>query len=254
MTTTSNGKNGNNQKEIVAVFGGTGYTGQEFVPLALEKGYKVQVLARTPTKFSFTLRRNPHLRIIQGDFEDPIEGENFIRDTIRNAKYVVCLAGGKPGDPKHYHKLFLRRLVEKVWSMMQEDESSHVKYFLYQASVFCNLPDGTNLWPVKYFSRPVVANILLRIKPGIEDHDEVVKFLEAHQHDNNDKVKPIVIRPGALVEGKDGGKENEVLEASDHPPFFGGRAVTYHDLAEFNLRAMKDDNLVGKYPFVNVVH
>ena len=139
------GSDNNKKQEIVAVFGGTGYTGQEFVPLALQQGYKVQVLARTPTKFSFALRRNPNLKIIQGDFEDPTEGDNFVRDTIANATYVVCLAGGKPGDPKHYHKFFLRRLVEKVWNMMQEVENANVKYFLYQASVFCNLPDGTNL-------------------------------------------------------------------------------------------------------------
>ena len=36
----------------IAVFGATGSSGQQLVKLALQKGYKVTVLARTPEKLT----------------------------------------------------------------------------------------------------------------------------------------------------------------------------------------------------------
>lgn len=219
----------------IAVFGGTGSTGQHFVPLALDAGYKVRVLARTPSKLA---TKHPNLTVVEGDFDN----DPAIADTIAGATYVVCMAGGKQHEPQKYRPYFMLEFVKKLWPMMEREPN--VKFFLYQAGVFENKPDGSNLWSMKYFIRPVFGYWLLGVKPGIEDNDAIIRFVDENP---SKKFHAIVTRPSALKEGPGG----ERLEASETPPIFG-RAVTFADLAAFNLRAMQDETLVGRYPFVNV--
>src|SRR5258708_39436141 len=62
----------------IAVFGATGRTGSAATELALEQGYQVRALVRTPSKLAIT---NPNLTVIQGDLTDALKAEETVRGT-----------------------------------------------------------------------------------------------------------------------------------------------------------------------------
>ena len=77
----------------IALFGGTGGTGKEFLKKALQQGYQVKMLARTPSKVSTT---SPQLEIVEGDV---LNAEDVNR-TVAETDIVVSLFGHVKGSPK----------------------------------------------------------------------------------------------------------------------------------------------------------
>ena len=59
----------------LAIFGGTGRTGQHLVQQALEQKHQVVLLARTPAKITL---QHPNLTVIKGDVKDPASVEQAI--------------------------------------------------------------------------------------------------------------------------------------------------------------------------------
>ena len=82
--------------ETIALFGGTGSTGQHFLTLALEAGYKVNILVRNPSKVTITSNNN-NLTVLEGDFSN----HEAIEKTIQGATYVVSMAGGPLGKVRY---------------------------------------------------------------------------------------------------------------------------------------------------------
>jgi putative NADH-flavin reductase len=76
----------------IAIFGGTGRTGQHLVQQVLEKGYQVVVLARNPDKLAL---KNPGLSIIQGNVKDV----KAVEQTITGADAVLSVLGPTSNDP-----------------------------------------------------------------------------------------------------------------------------------------------------------
>jgi putative NADH-flavin reductase len=77
----------------IALFGGTGGTGKEFLKKALEEGYQVKMLARTPSKVSTT---SPQLEIVEGD----VLNADDVHRTVEGTDIVVSLFGHVKGSPK----------------------------------------------------------------------------------------------------------------------------------------------------------
>lgn len=77
----------------IAVFGGTGRSGQAFIPRALAKGHSLRVLARTPAKMTI---QDDRITVIQGDVKDA----DAVRQTISGADVVVSLIGQTKGGSK----------------------------------------------------------------------------------------------------------------------------------------------------------
>lgn len=77
----------------IALFGGSGKTGQEFLKLALENGDSLKALARTPSKIS---QQSPKLEVIQGDVLNSTDVEKVVEGT----DLVVSLFGQVKGSPK----------------------------------------------------------------------------------------------------------------------------------------------------------
>ncbi|TXB62582.1 NAD(P)-dependent oxidoreductase [Phaeodactylibacter luteus] len=94
----------------IALFGGSGQTGRQFLRKALEAGHTVQALARTPSKI-------PHpqqgLTILQGDVLKAAE----VRQAIKGADIVVSLFGQVKGSPPHLQTQGTRHIVQ---AMQQE--------------------------------------------------------------------------------------------------------------------------------------
>jgi len=77
----------------IAVFGGTGKTGQHVVEQALAAGHDVVALVRTPTKMTLT---HDHLTVIQGDILDAAA----VTETIQGADAVVSTLGPSNNKPE----------------------------------------------------------------------------------------------------------------------------------------------------------
>jgi putative NADH-flavin reductase len=117
----------------IAVFGATGRTGIHIVQQALEAGYEVVALARTPTKLSIS---HPHLKMVQGaiyhaaQVEQTTTGVEAVISVLgptsnqpefaistgmeiilaamrrQNVKRLIISAGAGVGDPQDMPKLF----------------------------------------------------------------------------------------------------------------------------------------------------
>lgn len=78
----------------LAVFGGTGRTGQHVIRQALAQGHEVSALARTPSRLSIT---DPRLHVIQGDAADA----ECVSNTIAGADAVISVLGPTENTPDH---------------------------------------------------------------------------------------------------------------------------------------------------------
>ena len=236
------------KEEVIAVFGATGSTGKCVVSSALKEGYAVQALARTPSKME-QYDGNDRVKVIQGD----LSNEAAIQETIKGATYVVCVAGGTPGGDKDVNKDLMQKFIKILWPLMEKESS--VQYFLYQAGAFSPKPDGTNPMILKFMR--VVAGWVAGITEMIEDNAQVIKFIDEKTQQGTDggggdtarHFKSIVIRPGLLKDIPGGGGDASKLQGSVDSPPYG--ATSFEDLGDFIVqKAMKDDSLVGMYPFV----
>lgn len=220
------------ETETIALFGATGGTGKPFLAAALAAGYKVQAMARTPSK----LTEADGLTVIRGDFSN----KEAIEKTIKGATYIVSMGGGPTGKPKEYPENLMLDFVKKLVAAAKKEAS--VKVFLYQAGGFVSLPDGT--LPISmHIIRTLVGFWILGLKPNLMDHEQVLKYIDTEQE--SIQFKTIVTRPGGLNDSQ-GGK---TLKASEDPET---GMVAFKDLAAFSLTALKDESLYGTYPFVKL--
>jgi putative NADH-flavin reductase len=79
--------------KTIAIFGGTGLTGKRVLEKALEQGYKVKALARTPDKLAIS---DSKLSIIQGD----VLIASDVEKTIEGTDMVLSLFGHVKGSPE----------------------------------------------------------------------------------------------------------------------------------------------------------
>jgi putative NADH-flavin reductase len=70
----------------LAIFGGTGKTGQHLVTKALDDGHEVVALARTPSKFSI---QNDQLHIVQGGILD----RSAVEQVVQGVDAVISVLG-----------------------------------------------------------------------------------------------------------------------------------------------------------------
>lgn len=91
----------------IALFGGSGKTGQAFIPQALEAGHQIKALARTPAKIT---QQSPHLTVIEGDVLVPEDVSRVIEDT----DVVVSLFGQVKGSPKDVQTQGTEHIVEAM--------------------------------------------------------------------------------------------------------------------------------------------
>jgi len=216
--------------ETIALFGGTGNSGQEILAAALEQGYLVRAMVRNPSKVTI---EHKNLTVLTGDFSTL----NVIKDTIKGADYVVSAVGGPLGKPKDFPVGQVVQFIQDLVGVLKDEAS--VKVFLHQSGAFVAHPDGTQPFVMKIMA--CVVGWLAGIYPNLEENLNIEKFMWSVK----DEVpfKMICIRPGGLKKGEGG----EELAAVKSPPM--GMAF-YKDLGVFTVKAIKDESLYGEYPYV----
>ena len=223
--------------QSIALFGASGNTGSAVLSLALEKGYMVKAMVRTPSKVKV---QHANLTLIQGDFGMPEK----IKETVSGCDYVVSVAGGPMGKAGAYPKGMMLKFVQELVPIMKQ--TATVKCFLYQAGFLARVPEeqdnGSGLPCGTWFARRTVAR---NLEPNLQDHESVMRFLE-HER-KGFRFATIVTCPPVLKDGE----ATRTLAASAHRSFatnLGG--VSFKELAVFTLRALKDETLHGTCTFV----
>ncbi len=94
----------------VAIFGGTGKTGQHLIQQALDAGHQVAVLARTPSKLALQHER---LTIIQGDIQDAAK----VNEAVKGVDAVISVLGPSSNNPE----LGVSKGTENIITGMQKN-------------------------------------------------------------------------------------------------------------------------------------
>jgi len=94
----------------ITIFGGTGKTGQHLIQQALDAGYQVGVLARTPSKLGLQHER---LTIIQGDVQDAAK----VSEAVKGVDAIISVLGPSPNNPE----LGVSKGTENIITGMQKN-------------------------------------------------------------------------------------------------------------------------------------
>ncbi|GKY95883.1 hypothetical protein MPSEU_000548900 [Mayamaea pseudoterrestris] len=215
--------------ETIALFGGTGRTGRHVLTCALEKGYKVRMLARSPDKVAPKTHAN--LTVIKGDLTDA----EALKEVVKGATYVICCVSGPHSNTK-YPKDMMINFIKLLLPIM--DAEASIKLFLYQAGGFSAAPSKPNSFVIKLMGKTI--GTMLGLGPMIRDNEQVTFYIaESKKH-----FDFIVTRPGMLEE-----KDKEVVAVAEHDKF-PMSTITFKALAEFTVTALKDTSLYNTCPYV----
>jgi putative NADH-flavin reductase len=213
--------------ETIALFGGTGRTGRHVVAYALEKGYKIQMLARSPNKVEI---KHENLTVIEGD----LLNEEALKKVVKDATYVISCVGG-PASAKTYPEDMMINFITLLVPIMEAEAS--IKVFLYQAGGFSPVPGKPLTFMTSLMRRVIVP--MIGIGPMLRDNDQVITYLA----ENKKHFEFIVTRPAMLEE-----KDNDLVVVADHNKM-NMSTITYKALAIFTVDALKDSSLYGTYPY-----
>ena len=207
----------------IALFGATGQTGQEFLTVALEKGYYVKALVRSPHKITI---KHQNLELIKGDV---LNIENVL-NAVKQTEIVVSLFGHVKDSPewlqtngtKHIISAMKKEGVDKIISLsgggLPFPEEDSPKF-----------PDKMIRFIMKVFV-PKVLN------DAIEHHKVLAKS----------GLKWIIIRGPRLT--------NEPRQGHYRVGWVGVNASTKigrADLADFILEQVENDQFLFQMPFVS---
>ncbi|HOK51940.1 MAG TPA: NAD(P)H-binding protein [Bacteroidales bacterium] len=91
----------------VALFGGTGRTGQELLKQLLQKNIAIQALVRNPAHVKIT---HPLLTIIQGD----VKNFESVFNTIRGTNAVISVIGYVRGSEAGFQSTALQNMIRSM--------------------------------------------------------------------------------------------------------------------------------------------
>jgi putative NADH-flavin reductase len=202
------------------ILGATGGTGQQLVTQALEQGYTVTALARSPEKISI---KNDRLTVVQGDVLD----EEIMNALIPKQDAILSALGvtktWKAGD-----------LMTKAVTLLVKLMSTHNKKRLILVSAFGAGESFEQANPVQKF--------IFRYPLGSRYADKT-RSEEILKKQNFDWT---VIYPVLLTNGPHTGtyRVGEKMEMRGMP------TISRADVADFVLRELKDNRFVRKFPII----
>ncbi len=206
----------------IALFGGSGLTGQQFLNLALSKGYTVRALARDPQKIT---QQSRNLEVVRGDVLDAAA----VADTVRDTDIVVSLFGQVKGSPKDVQT---RGTANIVAAMKQHG----VRRIISLSGG--GLPYAEDQ---PKFADKLIRGIMRLAVPHVltdaQGHAEVLR--------NSGLDWEIVRGPRLTTEPAKG--QYRVGWVGVNASTSVGRA----DLADFILKQVESEEFVGKMPFVS---
>lgn len=207
----------------IALFGGSGKTGQQFLEQALAKGYQVRALARDARKITQTA---DHLEIIEGDVLNPID----VAKTIEGTDIVISLFGHVKDSP--------------AW--LQSDGTSNMIDAMRKHKIkrIISLSGGGLPFPEKdqpKFPDKMIRLIMKTFVPKILN--DAIKHAELLKESQLDWV---IVRGPRLT--------NDPKKGSYRVGWVGVNASTSigrADLADFLVKQIEDVTFTRQMPFVS---
>lgn len=205
----------------VAIFGGTGKTGQHLVQQALGLGHEVVVLARTPSNFTI---QHPKLTVLQGDIVDAAR----VEATILGADAVVSVLGPRSNKPE----FIISKGTEHILNAMKQH---NVRRIIISAGAGVRDPHDKPNFIDHFFG--FLLNLLS--KNAVEDMKQVVDKVR-----NSDRDW-FVIRVPMLTD--------QAAQATLKIGYVGDITprLSRADMAAFMLKQLDDDTYLRKAPAIS---
>jgi len=210
-------------KKKIALFGGSGQTGQYFLDLALAKGFEVKALVRNPLKIS---QINPNLEVYAGN----ILNEEDVMKVVEGADIVVSLFGHVKDSPE--------------W--LQTDGTKNIVQAMKEKNVerIISLSGGGLPFPEKdepKFADKIIRTVMKVVVPKILN--DAIKHFEVLK---NSGLKWTIVRGPRLT--------NDVKKETYRVGWVGVNAstkISRADLADFILSQIDDEQFNFQMPFVS---
>jgi len=207
----------------IALFGTTGQTGRHFLEIALEKGYKIKALVRSPEKIEL---KHPKLEVLKGDVLNPKDVEG----TVEGCEVVVSLFGHVKGSPKWLQTNGTKNIVD---AMNQYDVDKIISL------------SGGGL-PFPEMDQPKFVDKMIRLIMKITVPKILNDAIEHHKVLANSGLKWVIVRGPILT--------NDPKKGTYKVGWVGVNASTKiarADLADFILKQVEDEQFHFQMPFVS---
>jgi len=195
------------------ILGATGGTGRQLVAQALERGYTVTALVRTPSKLKV---EHPQLQVIQGDVLDYAS----VEAAVRGQEAVISALG---------HKRFFyptRILSEGTRNLLRAMETHGVPRLVCETSLGIGNSVGRMGLYYTLFVVPVILPFYFWDKTRQE------RLIAASE------VEWVIVRPGVLTNRK---KRHAYHHGPDVGNFIWTVNISRADVADFMLNQISDD-------------
>jgi len=211
-------------KKKIALIGASGQTGQQFLELALAKGYIVKALARNPKSI---IQNSPNLEIVSGDVLNYDDVDNIIEGT----DIVVSLFGHVKGSQE--------------W--LQTDGTKNIIRAMKNHNVgrIISLSGGGLPFPEK--DKPKFADKLIRTIMKIAVPKILNDAIKHHEVLQKSDLKWTIVRAPRLT--------NDQKTGNYRIGWVGINAstkISRADLADFILTQVEDENFNFQMPFVSI--
>jgi putative NADH-flavin reductase len=206
----------------LTIFGGTGRAGQYLVRQALEAGYDVTVLVRTPSKLNI---RHPHLTIVQGDMQDAA----CVAETIAGADAVLSVLGPTDNQPDY-------RISRGTQHILDAMRQHHVRRLII--STGAGVPDPND--EPKFINRLISLLLGIVSKHVLADMTQVVELVRASD------LNWTIVRVPMLTD--------DALSGKVHVGWVGkgtGPRLSRADMAAFMLKQVHDETYVRQAPMIS---
>lgn len=206
----------------LTIFGATGRTGMPLVRQALEAGYDVTVLVRTPAKM--TMQDN-HLTVVQGDAMNTAD----VDKVIQGADAVISVLGHSKDSPKDMQTVAIRNIITSM-------QKYGVKRLLSLTGAGVDAPQD----------RPKLANHLIKFAlkalsgDVLKDGEQQTAIIQQSQLDWT------VVRSPRLNEGPHTGKYRVGWVGVNT-----GTRISRADVADFLLKQATDTTFIRQMPMIS---
>jgi len=207
----------------IALFGGSGQTGMEFLKRALDNGYQVKALARSPQKFSI---KHPNLEVIEGD----VLVQQDVTAVVKGCDVVVSLFGHVKGSPEWLQTNGTKNIVA---AMKQE-----------KVEKIISLSGGGLPFPEK--DQPKMPDKMIRFIMKIAVPKILNDAIKHHKILENSKLKWLIVRGPRLTNDKKTGNYRVGWVGVN-----ASTKIARADLADFILKQIDDEQFLYQMPFVS---
>ena len=207
----------------IALFGATGQTGAHVLQKALQQGYIVNALVRTPSKLTV---QSKDLNVIEGDVLKPED----VKKTIEGCDLVISVFGHVKGSPEWLQRDGTQNLVQAM-------KSNDITKIISLSGGGLPFPEKDEPKFVDKMIRFIMKVAVPKILNDAIAHQEVLK---------QSGLDWIIVRGPRLT--------NEAAKGEYKVGWVGvnsGTSLGREDLADFILKQIESEEYVHQMPFVS---